>query len=70
MKENPSLSISKHSGTPNNHGTYETLGIITNSTPSTVSNVNAKASRYTGNGFIVGCDSDNIHADPTYLAPG
>lgn len=46
MKENPSLSISKHSGSPDNYGTYETLGIITNNTASTISNANAIASLY------------------------
>jgi len=46
MKKKPSLSISKHSGSPDNDGYYETLGFISNNTPSTISNVNAIASLY------------------------
>ncbi len=66
----PSLSISKHSGSPDSYGDYETLGIITNNTASTVNNVNAIASLSTGNGFIVDCDFGYINADPLHLAPG
>ena len=66
----PSLSVSNHSGSPSSYGYYETLGIITNNTASTVSYVNAVASLYIGNGLIVGCDFDYITADPPHLAPG
>ena len=66
----PALSISNQSGNAGSYGYYETLGIITNNTASTVSYVNAIASLYIGNGLIVGCDFGYINADPPHLAPG
>jgi len=70
----PALSISNGSGNAGSYGYYETLGIITNNTASTVSYVKAIASLYIGNGLIVGCDYSYINYrdannEPS-LAPG
>ena len=62
----PSLSISNHSGHPGSYA-YETLGIITNNSASTVNGVNAVASLYINN-IVVGCDYD--YAAVSTLAPG
>ena len=64
----PLLSISNHSGSPGSYGYYETLGIITNNTASTVSGVNAVASLYVNNGLVVGCNYS--YASLSELAPG
>ena len=63
----PSLSISNHSGHPGSYA-YETLGIITNNSASTVSGVNAVASLYIDSGLVVGCDYS--YASLSELAPG
>ena len=62
----PSLSISNHSGHPGSYA-YETLGIITNNSASTVNGVNAVASLYV-NDLVVGCDYS--YASLSTLAPG
>lgn len=65
----PSLSISNYSGGPGSYA-YETLGIITNNSASTVNYVKGIASLYIDNGLVVGCDSGYINSDPPDLAPG
>ncbi len=65
----PSLSISNYSGYPGSYA-YETLGIITNNSASTVNYVKGIASLYIDNGLVVGCDSGYINSDPPDLAPG
>ena len=65
----PSLSISNHSSNADDYA-YETLGIITNNSASTVNYVNAIASLYIDSGLVVGCDLGYINSDPPNLAPG
>lgn len=65
----PSLSISNHSGSPDSYA-YETLGIITNNSASTVNYVNAIASLYINTGLVVGCDFGYINSTTPHLAPG
>lgn len=66
----PSLSVSNHSGSPSSYGYYETLGIITNNSTSSVNYVNAIVSLYINSGLVVGCDFGYINSDPPHLAPG